>query len=85
MDYFNKEEFEQLKNLPRAANQKRETMDRIRKSRSGKQTRNYPIKYVGLSIVVILLTILLTVSEVFSPTEQQANEMEQLKDRKSVV
>ena len=78
MDYFNKEEFRQLKNLPRSAQQKSETLDRIRNSSGGKQIRNYPVKYVITSIAVIILAILLIASEVFSPTEQQANEMEQL-------
>ncbi len=77
MDYFNKEEFQQLKNLPRSANQKRETMERIRNSSSGKQMRNYPVKYVFTSIAVILLAVVLVTSEVFSPTEQ-ANEVSQL-------
>lgn len=76
MDYFNKEEFQQLKNLPRSARKKRATMDRIRTS-SSKPPRNYPMKYVVTSIAVLLLAILLIASEVFSPTEQQANEMEQ--------
>ena len=77
MDYFNKEEFQQLKNLPRSAQQKSETMDRIRNSSGGKQTRNYPVKYVFTSIAVLLLAILLIASEFFSPTEQ-ANEVSQL-------
>jgi len=77
MDYFNKEEFQQLKTLPRSATKKKETMDRIRNSSSSKQTRNYPVKYVVTSIVVILLAIILITSEFFSPT-QQANEVSQL-------
>ncbi len=77
MDYFNKEEFQQLKNLPRSVNKKRETMDRIRTSSNSKQPRNYPIKYVVTSIAVILLAVVLIASEIFSPTEQ-ANEVSQL-------
>ena len=72
MDYFNKEEFQQLKNLPRSAQQKSETMDRIRSS-SSKQPQNYPMKYVFTSFAVILLAVILIVPELFS-TKQQAIE-----------
>ena len=76
MDYFNKEEFQQLKNLPRSASKKSATMDRIRTS-SSKSPRNYPVKYVITSIAVILLATLLISPEFFSPTEQ-ANAVSQL-------
>ncbi len=73
MDYFNKEKFQQLKNLPRSANKKRETMNRIRNSSSGKQTQNTG-EIIFTYIAVILLATLLISPEFFSPTEQ-ANEV----------
>ena len=76
MDYFNKEEFQQLKKLPRLASKKRATMDRIRTS-SSKPPRNYPVKYVVTSIAVILLAAFLISSEFISPTKQ-ANEVSHL-------
>ena len=76
MDYFNKEEFQQLKNLPRSANQKSETMDRIRTS-SSNPPRNYPMKYVVTSIAAVVLAIILIGPELFS-SNQQANEPNEL-------
>ena len=72
MDYFNKEEFQQLKNLPRSVSKKRATMDRIRTS-SIKPPRNYPVRYVITSIAVILLATILIIPEFLSLPEQ-ANE-----------
>ena len=76
MDYFNKEDFQQLKNLPRSASKKSATMDRIRIS-SSKPPRNYPVKYVVTSIAAIVLAIILIGTELYS-SNQQANEPNEL-------
>ena len=72
MDYFNKEDFQQLKNLPRSASKKSATMDRIRTNNS-KSPRNYPVKYVITSIAAVVLAIILIGTELFS-SNQHANE-----------
>ena len=53
MDYFNKEEYKQLKNLPRSESQKKITLNRIRNN--NKPIKNYPLKYIITSAVALLL------------------------------
>ena len=71
MEYFNKEDFKQLQNLPRSEAQKQSTMNRIRNN--NKQPRTYPIKYILTSVAVVLLAIILIVPELLQ-SKQQTNE-----------
>lgn len=78
MDSFNKEEFKQLKTIPRSPKQKIQTMERIRDSRIKDQSRNPSWKYALTTIAVILLAVILFVPE-FLSSSKQANEVAQLK------
>ena len=71
MEYFNKEEYKQLKNLPRSESQKKITLNRIRNN--NKQIKNYPLKYIITSAVALLLVFSLIGLELFN-SKQQANE-----------
>lgn len=71
MDYFNKEEYKQLKNLPRSESQKKITLNRIRNN--NKPIKNYPLKYIITSAVALLLVFSLIGLELFN-SKQQANE-----------
>lgn len=78
MDSFNKEEFKQLKTIPRSPKQKIQTMERIRDSRIKYRGRNPSWKYSVITIAVILLAVVLLVPE-FLSSSKQASEVSQLK------